>query len=82
MQLDAVSLVREALQDEGLRKEILALLQPDADKPQALLTSEQAGAYLGLSAKAVRQAVYRGTIPFVKLGRRLRFRPKDLEALL
>jgi excisionase family DNA binding protein len=33
---------------------------------------------LGMTKSALRMAVYRGTIPCVRVGRRLRFRPSEL----
>ncbi|MBA3351717.1 MAG: helix-turn-helix domain-containing protein [Blastocatellia bacterium] len=66
-----------------LRAELDALkedLGKKSQAPDALLTAEQAGEFLGLTVGAVRQAAYRGSLPCVKVGRRLRFKPSDLAA--
>jgi excisionase family DNA binding protein len=46
-----------------------------------LLDAKAAAEMLGMSPAAVRQAAYRGSIPCVKVGRRLRFRRSQLAAL-
>lgn len=46
----------------------------NAADPAALMTVDEVAAYLGMSANAVRQMVYRRQLPFIRLGeRRLRF---------
>ena len=45
---------------------------------EALLDVEGAAKLLGMSEVAVRSAAYRGTLPCVRVGSRLRFRPSDL----
>jgi excisionase family DNA binding protein len=45
------------------------------------LTTKEAAHYLGLSENALRIMVHRGQIEAFKIGRRLRFRVKDCEAL-
>jgi len=45
------------------------------------LSSAQAAYYMGISENALRIMVYRRQIKFSKLGRRLRFHIKDIEAL-
>ena len=44
------------------------------------LTAAAAAAYLGMSRKALYQAVRRGQIQAHRLGRRLRFRREELDA--
>lgn len=44
-----------------------------------LLTAAEAGEYLGRTEDAMRQAVHRRQIPFVKTGKLLRFDVRDLE---
>ena len=46
------------------------------------LNADQAADYLVLSRRALYEAVRRGEIPAYRLGRRLRFRKKELERLL
>lgn len=46
-----------------------------------LLDTEAATTLLGMSPAAVRQAAYRGALPCVRIGRRLRFRRSQLAAL-
>lgn len=46
------------------------------------LTVTDASRYLSLSANALRLMVHRGQVRSYKLGRRLRFRKRDLDALL
>lgn len=47
-----------------------------------LLSLEDAARHLGVSPSWVRQRVRERDIPYVRLGRLLRFRPEDLEAWL
>ena len=53
------------------------------DRRQRWLTADEATAHLGFpSRKALYAAVERGQVPAHKLGRRLRFRRAELDALL
>jgi excisionase family DNA binding protein len=54
------------------------LAQPDDGQ---LLDVQGAADLLQLSRSALRQAAYRGTIPSVRIGRRLRFRRSELMKL-
>lgn len=45
------------------------------------LTTERAAQYLGISENALRIMVHRNQVRSHKLGRRLRFKARDLEAL-
>ncbi len=44
-----------------------------------LLNCERAANRLGVTDRWVRRAVYERRIPFVKIGRLVRFRPEDLD---
>jgi excisionase family DNA binding protein len=59
-------------------EELEARLVTPANDTEELLDAPAAGKVLGMTASAVRQAAYRGSIPAVKVGRRLRFRRSDL----
>jgi excisionase family DNA binding protein len=50
----------------------------------ALLTNEQAAAYLGLQPDTlcVWRSLKINNIPYIKIGRNVRYRPADLEAYL
>jgi hypothetical protein len=54
----------------------------EAPKPsndvELLVDAHEAGRLLGMSPAAVRAAAYRKSIPCVRHGRLLRFRPSDL----
>jgi excisionase family DNA binding protein len=55
--------------------------QLEAQLPQPtdeLVDADTASRLLDMSPRAVRQAAWRGSLPFVKVGRRLRFRRSDL----
>jgi excisionase family DNA binding protein len=86
----ASELVREALRDPALREEILAIVRAerqshpanDVDTVEPLIDAREAGKILGMSAPAVRAAAFRGTLPFVHVGRLLRFRLSELTAVL
>jgi excisionase family DNA binding protein len=86
----AAELVREALRDPALREEIRAIVGAgqqsssanDVDAIEPLIDAREAGRILGTSAPAVRAAAFRGTIPFVHVGRLLRFRRSELMAVL
>lgn len=54
-----------------------AKLAPSSE-PEQLLTAVEAAKLLSLSVAAIRQAAYRGTIPCVRVGRRLRFKRSEL----
>ncbi len=51
-----------------------------------LLTVSEVGDYLGVSVKSVYQMIYRGKLPYVKMGpyrsSRVRFRKPDIEAYI
>jgi excisionase family DNA binding protein len=86
----AIDLVREALRDPALREEILAIVRAerrshpanDVDTIEPLIDAREAGKILGMSAPAVRAAAFRGTLPFVHVGRLLRFRRSELTSVL
>jgi len=86
----AAELVREALRDPALREEIKAIVRAeerstsanDVDTVEPLIDAREAGKILGTSAPAVRAAAFRGTIPFVHVGRLLRFRRSELMAIV
>jgi excisionase family DNA binding protein len=46
---------------------------------QRLLTIKEAGAYLALGPWRVRSLIYRGELPYVRLGRRILLDLKDLD---
>ena len=46
------------------------------------LSSKQVAIYFGISENALRIMVHRRQIPYSKLGRRLRFHFKDVQALI
>lgn len=75
--LGAELAAREAEELEWLKRELSAA-PPSAD---GLVDAVEAGKLLGLSARSVRQMAWRGTIPVVRVGRRLRFRRADLAKL-
>lgn len=77
----AVAIVREALTDPLLRAELIQLLQVKPAVSLDLLDTNAAATRLGMTPKALRAAAGRGTIEFVKVGRRLRFRPETLALL-
>jgi excisionase family DNA binding protein len=49
---------------------------------QRLLTINEAGTYLALGPWRVRSLIYRGELPFIRLGRRLLVGLKDLDAYI
>jgi excisionase family DNA binding protein len=51
---------------------------PRNHNPDQLLPVKEAAALLGMTPAALRQAAARGTIPWRRIGRRLRFRRGDL----
>jgi excisionase family DNA binding protein len=61
----------------------VAELEARAAEPDdgQLLDTKTAATLLGMSASAVRQAAYRGALPSLRIGRRLRFRRSQLSAL-
>ena len=87
----AAELVREALRDPALREEIKAIVRAeqqrsssanDVETVEPLIDAREAGKILGTSAPAIRAAAFRGTIPFVHVGRLLRFRRSELMAIV
>ena len=55
--------------------------QPKAAPSDQLVDAAEAGRILGLSAHAVRQMAWRGTVKCVRIGRRLRFKRSELAKL-
>jgi excisionase family DNA binding protein len=47
-----------------------------------LLTTEEFAAALGLSAKTIRQWTWTRRVPFVRVGRAIRFRPETVDELV
>jgi excisionase family DNA binding protein len=84
MTIDIVAAVKEALRDSDVREQIRAIVLECAPAPandvEDLLDARTAAAFLGMTPAALRMAVYRGSIPCVRIGRRLRFRRSDLIA--
>jgi len=66
----------------ALRSELAELLRQPHAAVGALLSTEQAAAHLGLTPAALLKRVERGQIPGLRLGRRWRFRRRDLDALV
>lgn len=52
------------------------------DENRVWLTTPQAANYLGITPNALRILVHRAKVQAYKLGRRLRFKTEDLDALL
>jgi excisionase family DNA binding protein len=75
-----LDLVLEELR--SLRAEVRELRQHRNAATGALLSTEEAAAFLRLSPAAVLKRVERGQIPGLRLGRRWRFRRRDLDALV
>jgi hypothetical protein len=80
--IDVVAAVKEALRDASVRDQLRAIVLELAPSPandiDDLLDARAAAAFLGMTPAALRMAVYRGTIPCVRVGRRLRFRRSEL----
>jgi excisionase family DNA binding protein len=71
------AVVRE-LQQRVRELEARLLAAPANDNANTLLGASEVARLLGLTPRAVRQAAWRGAIPFVRVGRRLRFRRSQL----
>jgi excisionase family DNA binding protein len=65
-----------------LRAEVRGLRQDRLAAAGALLSTEEAAAHLRLSPAALLKRVERGQVPGLRLGRRWRFRRRDLDALI
>jgi hypothetical protein len=78
----AIAIVKQALDDPEVRDRIrtivMEVLPAQPDPLEHLVDSRAAAKVLGMTQAALRQAVYRGTIPCEIVGRRLRFRPSLL----
>ncbi len=59
-----------------------AICETRSKSGQGLLTVQEASHYLGISVSTLYGWVYQRRIPFVKVGRALRFDPRDLEAFV
>jgi excisionase family DNA binding protein len=83
-----VAHLREALKDPSIGAEIKAIafdgreskVMALADAIEPPIDAREAAKVLGMSAPAVRGAVFRGTLPSIHVGRLLRFRRNDLLA--
>jgi excisionase family DNA binding protein len=59
------------------------MIQLHGPVPGGWLTADQAMAYLGLpSRRALYMAIRRGQVPVHRLGRRMRFDPRELDEAL
>lgn len=80
--IDIVAAVKEALHDVAVRDQIRAIVlecaAPPANDVEDLLDVRTAAAFLSMTPAALRMAVFRGSVPCVRIGRRLRFRRADL----
>lgn len=47
--------------------------------PAQLWTAEELAEHLQKSERSVRELVYRGAVPFQRVGRSLRFKPEEIE---
>jgi hypothetical protein len=66
---------------DQLRRQVEALraeIDDSRARPSDLLDVNAAAKLLAITPKALRQAVFRGTIRPIRVGRRLRFRARDL----
>lgn len=70
--------VQRSLQ-ELVREAVRNVMAGQGDNPDQLLDAKEAAALLGISVGAVQRAACRGSIPHVRIGRRLRFRRVDLQ---
>ncbi|HEX7992356.1 MAG TPA: helix-turn-helix domain-containing protein [Streptosporangiaceae bacterium] len=52
----------------------------DGANTAALLTIDQVAERLAVSPRTVRRMVNDGSLPCVRVGRQIRFRPKDIES--
>lgn len=57
-------------------------LGPPAAGPQRLLTLPQAAKYLGLSVWTIRELIWRGVLPRVRLSRKILLDQRDLDAAI
>lgn len=61
----------------------VAVVDPRAARTAGWLTADEAAAYLGLpSRRALYMAIRRGQVPVHRLGRRMRFDARELDAAL
>ncbi|MFA6236759.1 MAG: helix-turn-helix domain-containing protein [Bacteriovorax sp.] len=49
---------------------------------ESLLTIQEASKILSMKISTLRAATFKRKIPFIKIGRLVRFRPKDLEEFI
>jgi hypothetical protein len=83
--IDIVAAVKEAWGDATTRDQIRAIVLEFASLPandivEDLVDARTAAAFLGMTPHALRMAVFRGAVPCLRIGRRLRFRRSDLIA--
>jgi excisionase family DNA binding protein len=57
-------------------------MEPEAHTQSRLLSQEAAARYLGVSKWTLRDLLFRGDIPYVKIGRRLLIDVQDLDAYI
>lgn len=61
------------------RRDVRAQQSPDRRAP---LTTTEASEYLGVTERWIRRAVAERRLPYLKLGRLLRFHPLDLDTYM
>jgi excisionase family DNA binding protein len=57
-------------------------MEPEAQTQSRLLAQEAAARYLSVSKWTVRDLLFRGDLPYVKIGRRLLIDVQDLDAYI
>lgn len=58
------------------------VIQTDSGIRRRLLTNDEFAAALGLSPKTTRQWTWMRKVPFVRVGRAIRFRPETVDEIL
>lgn len=84
LQSHAIERLEEQVRKKKLKTSDLEQKEPEHNKPSELLTTEEAAAYLKLKPNTLERwrVQYPHRLPFVKIGRTVKYRLEDLQAFI
>ena len=74
--------VAEGKENDSLNRTLRSAFESKVGDQENWFSTKEAAIYLGLSSNALRLLVHRGKVRAYKLGARLKFKEKDLQATI